>query len=91
MPRVMISVDEERLKRIDDYASRAGLSRSMFLVCAAIEYIDAREKAPIVSSAFSTMASLIDDYAQGKLTQEQFQTRVDLLGQSFLDFSGKKR
>ena len=60
MARIQISMDDDVLKRVDEFAKRAALSRSAFLSMAAVDYINAKEKAPLITSAFSSMAALLD-------------------------------
>lgn len=82
MARIQISMDEDVLKRIDDFAKSAALSRSAFLSMAALDYINAKEKAPLITSAFSSMAALLDARVRGEISQEEFQSRIDSLGSS---------
>lgn len=82
MARIQVSMDDDVLKRIDDFAKSAALSRSAFLSMAAIDYITAKEKAPLITSAFSSMASLLDARIRGEISQEEFQLRLDGLDQS---------
>lgn len=82
MARIQVSMDDDVLKRIDDFAKSAALSRSAFLSMAAMDYITAKEKAPLITSAFSSMASLLDARVKGEISQEEFQLRLDGLDQS---------
>ena len=77
MAKVLISIDDDILSRFDSYVASVGLNRSAFLSMAGIEYLNAREKAPLISSAFSSMFSLIDSRVKGEISQEDFQSRLD--------------
>lgn len=82
MARVQISIDNDVLQKVDSFADSAGLSRSAFLSMAALDYISAKEKAPLITSAFSSMAALLDARVKGNITQDEFQSRIDGLDQS---------
>lgn len=82
MARIQISMDDDVLKRVDDFAKHAALSRSAFLSMAAVDYINAKEKAPLITSAFSSMAALVDSRVKGEISQDEFRLRLDGLGQS---------
>lgn len=76
MSRIQISIPDETLDRIDRYAAAASLSRSAFFAMAASEYINAKEKAPLISGAFESMATLVNARVKGEITQEDFETRL---------------
>ena len=82
MARVQISMDDDVLKKIDAFAKQAALSRSAFLSMAAVDYIPAKEKAPLITSAFSSIAALLDARVKGEISQEDFQLRIDGLDAS---------
>ena len=85
--KVLLTVDEDVLNRIDAFASSLSLSRSAFLCMAAIDYMNAKEKAPLITSAFSSMAALIDARVKGEMSQEDFQSRIDNLNRSVKEIS----
>ena len=82
MARIQVSMDDDVLKRVEEFAKRAALSRSAFLSMAAVDYINAKEKAPLITSAFSSMAALLDARVKGEISQDEFQLRLDGLDQS---------
>lgn len=80
MARVQISIDNDVLKRVDEFSKKSGLSRSSFLSMAALDYIESKEKAPLISSAFASMASLLDARVNGLISQEEFDSKLTRLG-----------
>lgn len=82
MARVQISMDDEVLKKVDDFAKAAALTRSAFLSMAAVDYIAAKEKAPLISSAFASFASLLDARVKNEISPEDFKLRIDGLDKS---------
>ena len=90
MARVQISMDDDVLKKIDAFAKQAALSRSAFLSMAAVDYIAAKEKAPLITSAFSSMAALLDARVKGEISQEDFQLRIDGLDASLKQLNENK-
>lgn len=77
MARIQVSMDDAVLQRIDEFAKKSALSRSAFLSMAAVDYIDAKEKAPLISGAFASMAQLLDARVKGEISQDEFQLRLD--------------
>ena len=77
MARIQISMDDAVLQRVDEFAKKSALSRSAFLSMAAVDYIDAKEKAPLISGAFASMAALLDARVKGEISQDEFQLRLD--------------
>nr|CDL66159.1 unnamed protein product [uncultured bacterium] len=90
MARVQISIDDVVLEKIDAFAKQSSLSRSAFLSMAAIDYIAAKEKAPLLTSAFSSMATLVDMRVKGEISQEDFQLRLDGLDKSLKNLNEDK-
>lgn len=82
MARIQISMDDSVLERVDCFAKAAGLSRSAFLSMAALDYIKAKEKAPIITSAFSQMAALLDAHVRGQISKDDLQLQLDGIDQS---------
>lgn len=79
MARIQISMDDSVLEKIDCFIGSAGLSRSAFLSMAALEYIKAKESAPVISAAFSTMAQLIDQRVRGEISQVDLQKQLEAI------------
>lgn len=85
--KVLVTVDVDVLARIDAFADSLSLSRSAFLSMAAIDYMNAKEKAPLITSAFSSLAALIDSRVKGEISQEDFQSRIDNLNHAVKEIS----
>lgn len=90
MARVQISIENDVLEKIDAFAKQSALSRSAFLSMAAVDYIAAKEKAPLITSAFSSMAALLDARVKGEISQEDFQLRIDGLDNSLKQLNENK-
>lgn len=82
MIRFQISMDENLMKKVDEAARSAGLSRSGFMSLAASDYISAKEKAPKVSEAFLKMAKLIDQRMNGEITKDELEKKFDEVSNS---------
>ena len=85
MIRFQISMDENLMKKVDEAAKSAGLSRSGFMSLAASDYISAKEKAPKVSEAFLKMATLIDQRMNGAISKEDLEKKLEEVGKSVSD------
>lgn len=73
MARVQVSIPDDTLAMIDQFAKDLSLSRSAFLSMAALDFIKAKKQAPVISQAFSDMAALLNMRVQGQITEEDFQ------------------
>lgn len=82
MARLQISMDDTVLERVDSFAKTAGLTRSAFLSMAALDYINAKEKAPVITSAFSSMAALLDAHVRGQISRDDMQAGLAAIDQS---------
>lgn len=82
MIRFQISMDENLMKKVDEEAKSAGLSRSGFMSLTASEYIKAKVNAPKVSEAFVKMATMIDQRMNGVITNEELEKKLDEVGKS---------
>lgn len=85
MARLQISMDDVVLERVDSFAKSAGLSRSAFLSMAALDYIKAKEKAPVITSAFSSMAALLDAHVRGQISRDDMEARLAAIDKSIQD------
>lgn len=89
MAKVQISVADDVLFKVDEYAKQVGLSRSALLSTSVLEYIDSRKKAPLVTEAFSSFASLLDSRVKGDISESDFQLRLDSINQSLDELKAK--
>ena len=79
MLRLQVTMQENIVKKIDEYAKKAGLSRSGFLAVAAMDYIDAKEKAPKITESFLAMAKLMDSRTKGEISKEEMEKGLNEL------------
>ena len=87
MARIQVSIDDDVLALVDEFANSITLSRSAFLSMAAKSYIDAQRKAPLITGAFSSMATLVDARVKGEISQDEFDSRMNGLSLSVKDIS----
>lgn len=79
MARIQVSLADPDLEVIDAAAKKSGLSRSAFLTMAALEYIQAHERVPVITSVFSSFANLLDLRVRGEISQEDFDMKSEAL------------
>ena len=79
MARVQISIDDDILQLVDEYAKSGGLSRSALLSTAAVDYINAKKQIPQLTKVMLSMAEIFDQFGQGKITKEEMKQMVDSL------------
>lgn len=89
MARVQISIDDDVLAIIDDYAKANGMSRSGLFTLGAKEYVDARRKLPLITGMFSSFAELVDRKANGLISDEDFKAQLSLFEKGVSDFEKK--
>lgn len=79
MARVQISLDDDVLKQIDEYAKQVSLTRSAFLSMTAVEYIKAKRQTPIITNIFMQFASVINQRAKGEIDDAEYQKLLENL------------
>jgi len=67
MAKINISIDDELLRRIDDYADSAYQSRSGLIALACSQLLDQRD----AMKAMAKLPDLIKSYANGDLTDDE--------------------
>lgn len=89
MARIQVSIDDAALAKIDGYVEAAGLSRSSFIALAALEYIRAKEAAPVISGVMAQFAQIFDARVRGELSPEEATQRLDVLSDAVKAVTGK--
>lgn len=79
MAKIQISIEDESLMKIDQFAKSIGLNRSRFLQMAALEYIRAKDTAPKITEIFSKAASIVNDKVSGRLSAEDADAQLSFL------------
>lgn len=80
--RVVISFDDEILKKIDQYAELHGMTRTSFVNLACTEYLTSIEKVPSLSAALVQFAQIMDDSANGKISYSDTIDRLNDVSKS---------
>ena len=73
MAKVQISVDDELLKRIDNYSDRNYLSRSGFITLACSQYLNQAEVVTAVKDMALCMRKIADTGTVDEETQKQLE------------------
>lgn len=74
--KVTISLDDNVLKRIDDYAKKNGVKRSGLISIACMEYLDAKDSLKAVEAISLVMRQFVDN-SDEKLDDKTFQEFED--------------
>lgn len=85
--KVNITLDEEVLDKIDQYADIFGLSRSAFISMACCKFIDAENKAPNMRNVFAEFFRLTGSAINGKISPAEYKSSLDDLQIVLDDFS----
>lgn len=78
MARINISIPDDFLPEVDSYASQFAMTRSGLITTALREYIDSRKKLPIITGMFNSFAQLLDDKANGRISDQEFKDQLTL-------------
>lgn len=73
---VTISVDEDILALVDSFVKENGMTRSGLFAVGAKEYIESRKKLPIITGMFNSFAQLLDDKANGRISDSTFKEKL---------------
>lgn len=76
--RISVSIDDDILALIDSFAKENGMTRSGLLATGAKEYIESRKKLPIITGMFNSFAQLLDDKANGRISDQDFKEQLTL-------------
>lgn len=77
--RINITLDEDLLSRIDDYADSNSLTRSGFIALACSQYLDAMSKAPALKETLSQFFSLTSQAITGDISPNDYKAQIDSL------------
>lgn len=85
--RCNITIEEEILVRVDDFADKHGMTRSGLIVLALEKYMDAQEMMPDAKSILSGFAKLLNKATNG--SEEDLKQSLDAVENSYNKFMGQ--
>ncbi len=85
--RCNITIDEEILVRVDDFADKHGMTRSALIVLALEKYMDAQEMMPDAKSILAGFAKLLNKATNG--SEEDLKESLDAVENSYNKLMGQ--
>ena len=79
--RINITIDEDVLDRLDSFADSHGMTRSALLSTAALQYMEAFDKAPIAREQLSELFGIISDAFRAGTSTAELEQRTAALEQ----------
>lgn len=83
--KVNITLQEDLLTRLDQYADENGMTRSGLIQMAARQYMDAIDNAPILKRIMTGLADLTEKVNEKTIGSDDAQQRLDVLDQQLED------
>lgn len=77
--KVNITLQEELLTRLDQYADENGMTRSGLIQMAARQYMDAVDNAPILKRIMTDLVNLTDKVNEKTISTDTAQQQLDVL------------
>lgn len=84
--RFNVSMDDDFVQRLDEYASLHGQSRSSVLRLAAESYLDAQEQLPALKAYLSGMFLQTGAVVAGEISPDEYKQRLDDSGEQLKMF-----
>lgn len=83
--KVNITLQEDLLTRLDQYADENGMTRSGLIQMAARQYMDAIDNAPILKRIMTGLADLTEKVNEKTIGSDDAQQRLEVLDQQLED------
>lgn len=74
--KINITIQEDVLQRVDDFAKHNGMSRSSLLQLGASQYIQAQEAMPSINNVFALLGSLAKRAASGGVDSAEYEQEL---------------
>lgn len=75
--RINITIDDDLLKRIDEYAENNSLTRSAFIALSCTKYIETESKLPIAKDLLSSFFALTGSAFKGEISPADYSNRIN--------------
>ena len=85
--KLNITLREDLLERIDEYAEGNGMTRSGLLAIAATQYLNAVEAMPSVNKLLKSMAAVSEGVLKGEMSPRDAQAKLDAIQATYEELS----
>lgn len=86
--KLSITLREDLLQRMDDYADDNAMTRSGLIAVAVTQYLNAVEAMPSVNKLLNSMAAVVDSTLGGQLTPEDAEQQLQQIQNSYAALTG---
>lgn len=86
--KLSVTLREDLIERMDDYADDNAMTRSGLIAVAVTQYLNAMEAMPSMNKLLSSMAAVVDGTFSGQLTPEEAEQRVAQIQNSYAALTG---
>lgn len=87
--KVNISIREDLLTWVDDYAGENAMSRSGLISMALMQYKTAVESMPSLNKLMASMVAVVEGTFSGELTPEQAQAQLERIQTTYQTLTAK--
>lgn len=81
--KLNVTIREDLLERMDDYADNNGMTRSGLIAIAVTQYLNAVEAMPSVNKLLIAMAAVSDGVLKGEMSPSEAEARMSAIQSTY--------
>lgn len=87
--KLNVTIREDLLERMDDYAGENGMTRSGLIAMAVTQYLNAVEAMPSVNKLLNAMAAVSDGVLKGEMAPREAEAKIAAIQSTYEELTKK--
>lgn len=87
--KLNVTIREDLLERMDDYADENGMTRSGLIAMAVTQYLNAVEAMPSVNKLLNAMAAVSDGVLKGEMAPHEAEAKIAAIQSTYEELTKK--
>ena len=87
--KLNVTIREDLLKRMDDYSSENGMTRSGLIAVAVTQYLNAVEAMPSVTKLLNAMAAVSEGVLKGEMSPRDAEVKIAAIQSTYDELTKK--
>ena len=87
--KLNVTIREDLLERVDDYADENGMTRSGLIAMAVTQYLNAVEAMPSVNKLLNAMAAVSDGVLKGEMAPHEAEAKIAAIQSTYEELTKK--
>ena len=87
--KLNVTIREDLLARMDDYADENGMTRSGLIAMAVTQYLNAVEAMPSVNKLLNAMAAVSDGVLKGEMAPHEAEAKIAAIQSTYEELTKK--